>query len=402
MLNILKKYSWLKCVSVLVIIAPFTLLWGEVYTRILVPQNLDSKMNIFASDDVIGFTFKPNAKTYEKGREYNALYQINSLGLRDREYGSKKEGIFRVLLLGDSFSVSHGLPIEDSLSRQMEKALQRVADSDGRRVKFEVINAAAGGYSPYNYWKAYRRWSPVFHPNVVIVGLSPDDYECANENAHYLIENGEILAVYRGGQAPEKSDKISTRKIRKWLSWNSEFYILMRNFFYYNDLVGRMTLWKKPGGVENDSQLQLYLVSQKASINKVWAKTFSYLQTLKKETAADGVMLILIPIPLKMEINSEQYRQVLASKGLRNDQIDLNQQLKAISVFCKNENVPVLDPRPAMRRRDTEVPCYFVLDGHWNAEGVQIASGSIANQWRNLGLPPWNKDYTVKRSQKVN
>ncbi len=284
----------------------------------------------------------------------------------------------------------------------MEKALQVGSDSEGRPVKFEVINAAAGGYSPYNYWKAYQRWEPVFNPDVVLIGLSPDDYECNNENARYLIENGETMAVLKDGQEPKKGGKISIRKLRKWLSWNSEFYILMRNFFYYNDLMGRIFLWKNPGGVENDTQLQLYMVSQQENINKAWSKSFSYLQTLKKGTVADGVTLILIPVPLKMEIDSEQYKQVLISKGLKNEQIDLNQQLREISAFCKKENIPVLDPRAAMRDRHAEAPCYFVLDGHWNTEGVRVASGSLANQWRDLGLPPWGKDHTGKRSRKEN
>jgi hypothetical protein len=260
---------------------------------------------------------------------------------------------------------------------------------DGKPVKFEVINAASGGYSPYNYWKAYRRWAPVFNPDVVLVGLSPDDYDCNNEDSSYLIENGGIVAVYKNGQKPQGNGKISIKKVRKWLSWNSEFYILMRNFLYYNDLMGRITLRKSPGGVEDDSQLQLYMVSQQENITKVWSKAFLYLQNLLNETAADGVMLILIPIPLKMEIDSEQYRLVLATKGLKNEQIDLNQQLREISAFCRKENIAVLDPRPAMRKRQAEVRCYFVLDGHWNAEGLHVAAGSLARQWRDLGLPPW-------------
>jgi hypothetical protein len=396
------KPDWLIRFFFAAALVPFALLWGEVFTRALLPQNVDSRMNIFTSDPAVGFTFKPNGKTYEKGKEYNALYQISSLGLRDREYGPKKAGVFRVLLLGDSFSVSHGLPIEDSLSRQMERVLQEIADAEGKPLKFEVINAAVGGYSPYNYWKAYQRWAPIFKPDVVLVGLSPDDYECDNENAHYLIDNGETLSVYKDGQVPEKSGNISVRKIRKWLSWNSEFYILLRNYFYYNDLVERIILWIKPGGVENDSQLQLYMVSHHDNIAKAWSKSFSYLQNLRKETAADGVVLILIPIPLKMEIDTEQFRQVLESKGLKNEQIDLNQQLRVISAFCMKETIPVLDPRGAMRNRHAETPCYFVLDGHWNTEGIRVASVSLANQWRDSGLPPWLNDYTVKQSRKVN
>jgi hypothetical protein len=388
MRRLLIKCVWLPRIALMVIISPLVLFWGEIFTRALLPQNVDSKMNIFASDPVVGFTFKPNAKTFEKGSEYNAPYQINSLGLRDREYGAKKEGVFRILLLGDSFSVSHGLPIEDSLSRQLEKALQETAESDGEPVNFEVINTAAGGYSPYNYWKAYRRWAPVFKPDVVLVGLSPDDYECDNENAHYLIENGETLDVYKDGQEPRRGKNISFKKLRKWLSWNSEFYILMRNFFYYNDIVRRITLWKNPGGVENDSQLELYMISHQEKVNKAWSRAFTYLQILKKEAAADGVMLILIPIPLKMEIVTEQYRQVLVSKGLKNEQIDLDQQLRSISAFCRKENIKVLDPRPAMRKRNAEVPCYFVLDGHWNTEGVRTVTAYLARQWHALRLPP--------------
>lgn len=371
---------------------PFALLWGEMFTRVLLPQNVDSKMNIFTADPVVGFTFKPNAKTYEKGKEYNALYEINTVGLRDREYGAKHEGLFRVLLLGDSFSVSHGLPIEESLSRQMERALHEAANADGGTLKFEVINAAVGGYSPYNYWRAYQRWAPLFKPDAVLVGLSPDDYECDNENAYYLIENGETLAVFKDGQVAAKSGKISIKKIRKWLSWNSEFYILLRNFFYYNDLVGRITRWIKPGGVENENQLQLYRVSYQENAAKAWAKSFSYLENLHEDTASDGVKLILIPIPLKMEIDSGEYRQLLVSKGLKKEEIDRAQQLRVISAFCKKEKIPLLDPRPAMEERHAKVPCYFGLDGHWNTEGVRIASDSLARQWRDLGLPPWRKD----------
>jgi len=105
MQKMFKQSSLLIFAVITTILTPLFLLWGELFTRMLLPQNVDSKMNIFASDPSIGIIYKPNASTYEKGREYNALYRINGLGLRDREYGPKRKSIFRVLLLGDSFSV---------------------------------------------------------------------------------------------------------------------------------------------------------------------------------------------------------------------------------------------------------------------------------------------------------
>ena len=397
------KSLWLSRLFLTAVLVPCALLWGEIFTRALLPQNVDSRMNIFEADPVIGFTYKPGAKTFEKGQEYNALYQINRLGLRDREYIPGEAGIFRVLLIGDSFSVSHGLPIEESLSRKLEKALQTAVDSDGIPVKSEVINAAAGGYSPYNYWKAYSRWAPVFKPDVVIVGLSPDDYDCSNEDSQYLIEDGSTLAIFKNGQSPPpgKSGGSLIRNLRKWLSWNSQFYILMRNYFYYNDIVGRIKRLVDAKGEEQNSQMQQFLVPQPQSMTEAWSKTYSYLQKLHKDAESDGVVLIVVPIPLKMEIDPQEYQKTVQASGLTPEQIDINQPLKNITAFCITENIPLLDPRQAIRNRHAEVPCYFVYDGHWIAEGIRVATVSIASQWRALGLPPWGKAYTLKRSRRI-
>ena len=379
----------LKGLLLILALVPLSLLWGEVFTRALLPQNVDTRMNIFAADPVIGYTYKPHAQTYEKGREYNALYRINSIGLRDREYGAKREGVFRVLLLGDSFAVSHGMAIEDSLSRQLERVLHETAEMEGRLIEFEVVNAAAGGYSPYNYWRAYQRWAPVFKPDAVLVGLSPDDYDCDNENMNYLIEEGETLALYREGHAPKARKTLSASKLRKWLSWNSEFYILLRNYFYYGQFAGRIGQWMNPGGAKDNSQLKWYTVSQQENMRKEWARSFSNLQKLRSETEVDKVPLLLMPIPLKLEVDKELYMQTLGAQGLREETVDLDQQLREITAFCEREKIPVLDPREALRKRHAEVPCYFVYDGHWVAEGIRTAAVSAARQWRDRGLQPW-------------
>jgi hypothetical protein len=307
-----------------------------------------------------------------------------------------------VLLIGDSFSVSHGLPIEDSLSRQLERSLQSVIDTDGMPVKLEVINAAAGGYSPYNYWKAYSRWSPVFKPDVVIVGLSPDDYDCSNEDSQYLIEDGATLAIFKSDEPLQQSKGGGSpiRHLRKWLSWNSQFYILMRNYFYYNDIVSRIKHLVAAKGEEQNSQMQQFVVPQPTTMTDAWSKTFSYLQKLKKDTEFDGVPLIVITIPLKIEINPQEYQKTIRASGLSPEQIDINQPLKNISTFCSAENISLLDPRHAIRKRNAEVPCYFVYDGHWVTEGIRVAAISIANQWRALGLPPWKRTSALTMSRK--
>lgn len=386
-----RSLLWRASVMLLVAV-PLTVLWGELFTRILLPQNLDSKMDIYAVDPVIGFIYQPGARAFEKGREYNVLYEINRVGLRDRDYGPKGKQDFRVLLLGDSFAASHGLAVEDSLSRQMEKALQTAVDRDGMPIKIEVINAAVGGYSPYNYWKAYQRWAPVVRPDVIIVGLSPDDHDCSNEDCTYIIKDGALLGMIRKGEDPPVAQGRSVKEIRKWLSWNSQFYVLLRNFIYYNDLVGQISR-KALAKEMQRNQLPRFLTPQPQEMERAWAKTFAYLRQLRIDAANDAVEMIVIPIPSKVEIDPMEYRRVLDGSGLSPDQLDIHQPLRQITLNSKKEGIPLLDPSAAIRQRHTEVPCYFVYDGHWIAEGIRTAADSIAMQWRTLGLRPWNKAF---------
>ena len=373
-----------KIAVITAILMPFLLLWGELFTRMLLPQNVDSQMNIYESDPIIGIIYQPNATTYEKGREYNALYQINSVGLRDREYGLKHEGIFRVLLLGDSFSVSHGLPIEDSLSRQIERALQALADSHGLAVKFEVVNAAVGGHSPYNYWKAFLRWSPVFEPDAVMVGLSPDDYDSSNAGLNYVIEDGSVVATFRDGETPKKGGGNYVLRLRKWLSWNSELYVLLRNFFYYNEIVGQASMWFSAKGEERVNLLKQFMVPQPESMSLSWNTSFSYLDKLYEAAKDRDIPLLMISIPLKDEIDDAVFQRTLTSSGLNRNQIDLNQPLNELSRYCNSRNIPLFNLRPAIKSRNIEVPCYFIYDGHWVPEGIRAASASIAEQWQAL------------------
>ena len=167
----------------------------------------------------------------------------------------------------------------------------------------------------------------------------------------------------------------------------------MRNFLYYNDVVGRIIHWIHPGGLENENQLNLYRVSQKEKMLKTWSTSFYYLEKLNRDIKSNGRILIVVSIPLKMEIDAGQFRQVVESNGLKNEDLDLSQQYKAIYSFCEKIDTPILNPRPEMILRNREKRCYFVYDGHWNSEGIRVTTHSLADQWKKLELLPWKREY---------
>jgi len=363
--------------------------WGEIFTRILLPQNVDAQMNIFETDELIGFIYKPHAMTYEKGREYNALYKINSIGLRDREYGHKKDGDFRILLLDDSFAVSHGIELEDSLSRQLEKAIQEIADKESISVRIQVINAACGGYSTFNYWKAYHRWAPLLNPDLVLVVFSPDDYDASNAYMKYVIVDGMTLDAFAPGQKHSSHNVSRIKKLRKWLSWNSEFYILLRNYLYYNDFAGNLMIWLDSRGKIQNSQLEPFIFPESIGIINAWRESFTYLQYLDNDIRQDGLELIIMTVPLKLEIDDKYRKQILASNKIPDSQFDVERPLNQIKKFCEMNAISLLDPRDELQKKHKEKPCYFIYDGHWVTEGIRTASESAARQLSQLQILPF-------------
>ena len=121
-----------------------------------------------------------------------------------------------------------------------------------------------------------------------------------------------------------------------------------------------------------------------------WHTCLSFLKRLKEQTDADDVSLVVTSIPMKLEIDPQEYRRVLDSTGLASNQLDIAQPLRHVSSFADAEGITMLDPRSAIRQRHAETPCYFVYDGHWIGEGIRVAVESLARQWLEAGLPPFD------------
>ena len=66
---------------------------------------------------------------------------FNSEGFRDREFQPKDPDVWRIVVVGDSFSYGHGLPETESYPRQLEVLLRQRLPG----VELEVFNAGVGG-----------------------------------------------------------------------------------------------------------------------------------------------------------------------------------------------------------------------------------------------------------------
>lgn len=116
-------------------------------------------------DPLLGWAPRPNAVSRD------GLYQYNSQTLRaPREYAAiPPTGTIRIALFGDSFIHGDEVPFEQSFGYQLERKL----NADGYVV--EVLNFGVPGYGTDQAFLRWRSRGKAFSPQIVIVGIYPDD-----------------------------------------------------------------------------------------------------------------------------------------------------------------------------------------------------------------------------------
>jgi len=134
----------------------------EIYLRLTMPYQ--PNLNIHEVDFEIGKRLKPGFK----GTHYGADVDINSHGMRDREFQLRKPaGTDRILVLGDSWTYGAGVALEECWPKRLEALLA------SGPVPIEVMNTGVCGYDTYQEAVYYERDLKVFEHDLVLVGMYP-------------------------------------------------------------------------------------------------------------------------------------------------------------------------------------------------------------------------------------
>jgi hypothetical protein len=124
-------------------------------------------------------------------RDNGVVFTINSLGLRGEEVSAQKPaGTYRILGIGDSFTLGYGVKDDDTFLHRLQTQLN-AQRADQRR--FEVLNAGVGGYNTRDeVLYLEHRWQALNPDLVLIVFYVNDAY---NDSA--ILNNGQELGIYR-------------------------------------------------------------------------------------------------------------------------------------------------------------------------------------------------------------
>jgi lysophospholipase L1-like esterase len=127
-------------------------------------------------------TLRPNLDTRWNGK----AFRTNSLGHRGPEISLKKPtGTFRVVLLGSSNSMGHGVEDEETYARRLETWLNEKA-GQGRRV--EVVNMAVSGDSPTQQWRRLQLDAPQLEPDWILSDITALDLSLEEQHLRWVLD----------------------------------------------------------------------------------------------------------------------------------------------------------------------------------------------------------------------
>jgi hypothetical protein len=128
----------------------------------------------------VGFTLRPNTKI----RNWNDTFLSNELGYRCGP-AAKRPGVFRVLLVGDSWTFGMGVSEDEAFPKQLEVLANQVS---GSKMPIETWSLALPGYNTVNEVTALEVFFDRLQPDAVVLCPTRND----NDSEPYVLPDGSV------------------------------------------------------------------------------------------------------------------------------------------------------------------------------------------------------------------
>jgi len=210
----------------------FALILSEIILKVFFPirsvlEIAELTRPINRRDEYLGFAYMPNLDFTAKTPEYTIRVTTNSLGLRDYEIPEKTPGTCRFLALGDSFTFGHGVNLEETYCKLLEKYLNRNKNVSR---KCEVINAGVSGAGTDYELEYLKHYGLKLRPDHILVFFFHKDF------AGNLIGFRNLFYV---------KDGVRHYYNPVWQGWASRVVITRDRFYERSDIVKRILLFKE-------------------------------------------------------------------------------------------------------------------------------------------------------------
>jgi lysophospholipase L1-like esterase len=387
-----RRYVLLPCLAI-VISSIVGLVLIEVMLRIVDY----SRPPFWQYDADTGNSLRPNTEGWYV-KEAAIKISVNSKGLRGSEIPIEKPaGVFRIVVLGDSFAEGFQVRFRELFSKIVQDRLNSDLCPRGS-TRVEVLNFGVSGYGQAREILAFRHKALRFHPDLVLVLFhggndfrnNTKEWEHNPFNPYFVFDGSGHLRLDRSAlDSPAFGYKL------RWSNLRNDIVAHVRVLQVLQDFYERVILTRNLVADETETHSAnsaggyvraLPIAPPESDLDKkAWALTEAHFHLLASEAKAatdHSLWVANVPPSLAILPNSDERRRVLAELGL--DDADYVEH--RLTSFFKSENiafVPLTTPlRQAAEKTgiDMHYQAYLRrLGGHWNAAAHRVAGETIAD-----------------------
>lgn len=357
-----RRHPKIFYVAVPLIAIVLALLAAELGLRLLhpIPYSLEQNM-VFEADPDTGYRLKPGGV----GRFADgARGAANSRGLRNREVGPKPPGTFRILVLGDSFTVGASVEQDEAYPQVLERVLARRT-----RRPIEVVNAGVGGWDPFQYAQYFAREGFSFEPDLVLVG-----FFVGNDTYSTLLSVPVLPTAVQGRRVTRQAAQRSTVDLEVLLQLHSHLARALRDP-HFPPFHPRSSCDDFAAGLLAIQRARLANhLRRSAEQDAAALPNVEQIVRIQRLARLRHVPVVVALLPDENQVNPALRARILA--GEDPSRYDFSMPQTMLSALFGERRVPVIDLLPAFLA-DPRCPLYM-NNTHWNPAGHVLAAETIA------------------------
>ncbi len=349
------------------------------------------------TDPVTGRSLWPGARGWQT-REGRAYVQINSDGMRDREFSvTKQDRCSRIAVLGDSFAEAMQVKLEDSFPKALERLLNETDSGYARH--YEVLNFGVSGYGTGSQLLTLRHKVWKYDPDIVLLAMFTGND--IRNNSRFLSDGFDAKRPYFLRDATgeiivdnsfrESSSWESRRRLERWgissvFNRSAVLQLVRHARLYVSNGRARTVVdrWDEPG-VEQE----VFAPPQTDAWREAWAVTEALLRTMHREVKEHGATLIVVTLSNGIQVHPDSRLRAEFMTAMKVE--DVFYPDRRVAEFCRANGIAVVTLAPPLQTFADRTGKYLhgfanakLGGGHWNEEGHKAAARLMAPAIRDL------------------
>jgi SGNH hydrolase-like domain, acetyltransferase AlgX len=301
----------------------------------------------------------------------------NKFGFNDDDYPLQKTpGIYRILVVGDSFGWAGGR--EGNYTAMLERQL----DNHYGYHRIDIINAGYPMTQTAEQLVMLKKYGLQYHPDLVILGFFVgNDFIDGNPNRKRIVVNDLYIDIDRRREHIILGYPIVFQS--RLLLYVKQKYKIFTELRKAASEPRQQLSQEQPGTFAEATFLdleraELEFFNINSSRKGRFQKNINYiLQSIAEMDAllkSQNIKFIVAIYPDVFQINKTLLKGIVERFRLRIEDYDLDLAQNILKSFLQSKDISYIDFTDRFRSEGQEKDLYILRDSHWNRSGNQLAA----------------------------